>query len=77
MKRAILVSLIIAASVAIPTGAAQAARCSDFTHQEDAQAFYAQNNTGTLDRDNDGIACEALPSRGTTATPAIAPAPRI
>lgn len=37
--------------------------CSDFSSWEEAQAFYERNGPGDphgLDRDGDGIACEAL-----------------
>jgi len=36
------------------------AACSDYATQEEAQAHYSRR----LDRDNDGIACEHLPSGG-------------
>ncbi|WP_367272899.1 excalibur calcium-binding domain-containing protein [Devosia sp.] len=38
--------------------------CSDFRTQREAQEFYERQGPGDphrLDRDNDGIACEALP----------------
>jgi hypothetical protein len=46
--------------------------CADFEFQEDAQAVYDQDpsDPNGLDGDNDGIACEELPSRGTSAEPA-------
>jgi hypothetical protein len=37
--------------------------CSDFTYQEDAQAQLLPGDPYGLDADNDGIACEELPSR--------------
>lgn len=42
--------------------------CSDFEYQEDAQALFEKcggvsNDVHGLDRDKDGIACEALKSR--------------
>jgi hypothetical protein len=42
--------------------------CPDFTYQEQAQAIYNQDRSDpyNLDGDNDGIACEDLPSRGAT-----------
>ena len=42
--------------------------CPDFTYQEQAQAIYNQDPSDpyNLDGDNDGIACEDLPSRGAT-----------
>jgi hypothetical protein len=41
--------------------------CEDFAYQEDAQLWYDRDRTDPfgLDDDNDGIACEALPSRPT------------
>lgn len=42
---------------------AQDLNCSDFTTQAEAQAVYNQDpsDPNGLDRDNDGVACEALP----------------
>ena len=39
--------------------------CGDFAYQEDAQLWYDRDRTdpSDLDPDNDGLACEALPSR--------------
>ncbi len=44
--------------------------CPDFDYQEDAQRIYDQNPSDPygLDDDNDGIACESLPSRGDSPT---------
>src|SRR5215217_5971316 len=44
--------------------------CPDFTYQEEAQAVYEQDRSDPygLDGDNDGIACEDLPSRGGSPT---------
>ena len=44
--------------------------CTDFTYQEDAQAEYNRDpsDPNNLDADNDGIACEDLPSRGNGTT---------
>jgi|SRR5215216_4984782 len=44
--------------------------CSDFTYQEDAQAELDRDPSDphNLDADNDGIACENLPSRGNGTT---------
>ncbi|WP_410647176.1 excalibur calcium-binding domain-containing protein [Amycolatopsis sp. cmx-4-54] len=41
--------------------------CGDFRYQEDAQAELAKDRSDPhrLDDDNDGIACETLPKRGT------------
>ena len=42
--------------------------CSDFTYQEEAQAQLLPGDPYGLDADNDGMACDTLPSRGTTGT---------
>src|SRR5215217_3654265 len=44
--------------------------CSDFTYQEDAQAELDRDPSDphNLDANNDGIACENLPSRGNGTT---------
>jgi hypothetical protein len=38
--------------------------CSDYEYQEDAQAALTAGDPDNLDADNDGRACEDLPSRG-------------
>ncbi|MEU7277945.1 excalibur calcium-binding protein [Streptomyces sp. NPDC045431] len=65
-----------AASVSLPGVAyAQALDCSHFTYQEEAQAVYDQDPSDPhrLDEDDpapdDGIACEALPSRAEAGVP--------
>ena len=42
--------------------------CENFAYQEDAQLWYDRDHTdpSNLDDDNDGRACEALPSRPTS-----------
>ena len=40
--------------------------CSDFTYQEEAQAQLLPGDPYGLDADNDGMACDTLPSGGTT-----------
>jgi Excalibur calcium-binding domain len=42
--------------------------CNDFQFQEDAQAELESDPSDphNLDNDNDGVACESLPSRGTS-----------
>jgi hypothetical protein len=42
--------------------------CNDFEFQEDAQAELDRDRSDphNLDDDNDGVACESLPRRGTT-----------
>ncbi|MFC3112129.1 hypothetical protein BKG91_06240 [Rodentibacter caecimuris] len=37
------------------------ARCSDFSTQEEAQAYMVRYGATYLDRDRDGEACECLP----------------
>jgi hypothetical protein len=58
--------LAVAIALPAPTPArAQSLNCSDFTYQEDAQAnlnAFPSDPNG-LDDDNDGMACENLPSR--------------
>lgn len=40
---------------------AEAAKCSDFKTQAEAQAHYIKHNAKGLDRDGDGKACDCLP----------------
>src|ERR671912_2982995 len=42
--------------------------CSDFDTQEEAQAQLLPGDPYGLDADNDGMACDTLPSGGTTGT---------
>jgi hypothetical protein len=61
--------LVAAVAITLPhpaSIAAQGYNCSDFTYQEDAQAKLSVD--GTLDGDNDGIACESLPHRASGST---------
>jgi len=55
--------------VAAQAAAQDVLNCSDFDYQEDAQAELARDpdDPNGLDGDDDGIACEDLPSRGTRA----------
>lgn len=52
------------------------ARCSDFTYQEDAQAFFEGDrydkvtDPDDLDRNNNTLACDHLPRKPPPATPA-------
>ena len=66
--RAAFLALAIAA-VGTPSVLAQQDRdCPSFRWQEDAQAFFNAAGPGDphgLDDDNDGVACEDLPRRGT------------
>jgi hypothetical protein len=64
--------VILAACFAHKAAAQDAFNCTDFTYQEDAQAVFDRDpsDPNNLDDDNDGIACEDLPSRGNgTTTP--------
>ncbi|MBT2445134.1 excalibur calcium-binding protein [Streptomyces sp. ISL-36] len=83
-RRTALAGITLAAASILP--AAQAAQaqqdldCRDFTYQEDAQAEFNRDPSDPhrLDEDqgpDDGIACEALPSRPTvTNQPVVPPA---
>jgi Excalibur calcium-binding domain len=55
--------------VLAPGAPAQDLNCANFQFQEDAQEVLNQDpsDPNNLDADNDGIACEELPSRGTGA----------
>ena len=44
-------------------GRSDDADCSNFSYQQDAQAWHNSNPGSDLDADNDGIACEHLPRR--------------
>src|SRR3954454_19233219 len=46
--------------------------CTDFTYQEDAQAFLLPGDPYGLDADHDGVACQSLPHRPAAATPPAA-----
>jgi Excalibur calcium-binding domain len=62
--------VILAACFAHEAAAQDVFNCSDFTYQEDAQAVFDRDRSdpNNLDADNDGIACENLPSRGNGTT---------
>lgn len=68
--RAIFAAVTLAAGMTLtftaPAIAQQDYDCSDFDTQEEAQAEYEKDPSDPhgLDRDNDGIACESLPSSG-------------
>ncbi|MFC5142157.1 excalibur calcium-binding domain-containing protein [Actinomycetospora rhizophila] len=53
------------AGMALAAGAGDK-NCDDFTYQEDAQDFFdtTAGDPHDLDRNDDGVACESLPSRG-------------
>ncbi len=66
MRTDLLIFATICISVAcVPYTEAQRAKCADFASQEEAQAFMQTRGANYLDRDNDGVACERLPRRGT------------
>ena len=52
---------LILVSASLPAHAARV-KCSDFKSQKEAQAYFDAKKPGykSLDRDKDGIACEAL-----------------
>lgn len=65
---AALLSLGLVVATAHVAGA-QSLNCSNFQYQEDAQAVLDANPSdpnGLDGNDNDGIACESLPQRGST-----------
>lgn len=68
--RAAFAAVTLAAGMTLtftaPALAQQDYDCSDFATQEEAQAEYDKdpNDPHSLDGDNDGIACESLPSGG-------------
>lgn len=66
MKKLLLVGLLLPSCFLLAAPAQ--ASCSDFATQEAAQKYLEQTGDGRLDRDNDGIACESLPSGTTTLT---------
>ncbi|WGE32770.1 excalibur calcium-binding domain-containing protein [Actinobacillus genomosp. 2] len=57
MKNNLLV--LFSLSLMIPTSFA--ARCADFSNQQEAQSYMQQTGARNLDRDRDGEACECLP----------------
>lgn len=63
----LLVSCLLLACGGGAGGGDTKVTCASFTYQEDAQAHYQKS----LDRDNDGIACEDLPHRPTVSTPPV------
>ena len=57
-------ALLICISLALAScGGSNDKDCSDFTYQQDAQAWHNANAGSDLDADRDGIACEHLPRR--------------
>src|SRR5215211_1295735 len=66
-----LASTFACVSVYADKAAAQdTLNCTDFTYQEDAQAVFDRDPSDphNLDANNDGVACENLPSRGNGTT---------
>jgi hypothetical protein len=62
---ALLLSVsVVSASSAEPVATASDYDCSDFATQEEAQEYLEPGDPDRLDADNDGIACEDLPSGG-------------
>ncbi|MFE5793346.1 excalibur calcium-binding protein [Streptomyces sp. NPDC056503] len=81
-SRTVVAGMALAIAVVAPlsgTAHAQDLNCRDFRFQEDAQAEFDRNpsDPNRLDEDqgpDDGIACEALPSRsGMGITPQVSP----
>lgn len=67
--RRVLVTLVVAGAALLTSPAAFAQdnlNCGDFTYQDEAQAVLEDDpaDPNDLDRDDDGRACESLPSRG-------------
>ncbi len=63
----LLMAMALLALFAIPAIAQQDLDCRDFDTQEEAQEVFDQDTSdpNRLDADNDGFACEDLPSAGT------------
>ncbi len=69
--RPVVAAAVLAAAASFPlagTAFAQDLNCDDFATQEEAQAEYERDTSDphNLDGDNDGTACESLPSGGST-----------
>ncbi len=58
-----LASLTLASCGGGDDGSGEDKNCSDFTYQQDAQAWHNANPGSNLDSDRDGLACEHLPRR--------------
>ena len=68
MKRMLYLAALCMAATTILAPAALAQQdfdCGDFATQEEAQQLLLAGNPYRLDADNDGTACDNLPSRGT------------
>ena len=73
--RVLVLALAAVALIGGPAAAQDTMNCDDFTYQEEAQAVLDADPTdpNNLDDDDDGLACEDLPSRaGSPALPATA-----
>lgn len=90
MKRSMLLAalcaaLVLAMAPAVVAQTTDLYDCDDFQFREDAQAQLLAGDPYGLDDDNDGTACDDLPSRGTTEQPTApgqyvpptAPAPQV
>ena len=72
MKSRLIPAALLSIGLVVGTASAAGAQglnCSDFTYQEEAQANLDANPSdpnGLDGNDDDGIACESLPSRGST-----------
>jgi Excalibur calcium-binding domain len=64
IRLALVVLVALVACAAFPAGAAADYDCADFATQEEAQEHLLPGDPDGLDADNDGIACEDLPSGG-------------
>lgn len=65
----VVVGVVLIAGLFVPGAAAQDRDCDDFDTQEEAQAFFEaeggpESDPHRLDANDDGIACETLPSGG-------------
>lgn len=82
-SRCVVAGIALAIASAVPLSGvahAQDLDCGNFRFQEDAQAVFDRDRTDPhrLDEDqgpDDGIACEALPRRGTGAVPPTSASP--
>ena len=74
VRRAFIFSAVLSL-VMIGNASARDMDCSDFVYQQDAQEYFvshggsASNNFDLLDADHDGIACDLLPRRTSSASP--------
>lgn len=63
MNQVFLTTLALTLALAIYAPKSELQQCKNFIFQEDAQAHYEKTGDRTLDTDQDGIACEALPRK--------------